>query len=54
MQVRKQHQIDISKRFAAFENLNYRGWENTKGSIKTSFKEDLGMYELKQHKPWFD
>jgi len=25
-----------------------------KGDIKTSAKESLGLYELKQHKPWFD
>jgi len=26
-------------------------WENIKENIKT---ESLGLYELKQHKPWFD
>jgi hypothetical protein len=31
-----------------------RAWENIKGSIKTSAKHSLGLYELKQHKPWFD
>jgi hypothetical protein len=29
-------------------------WENIKENIKTSAKESLGLYELKQHKPWFD
>ena len=29
-------------------------WENIKENIKTSAKDSLGLYELKQHKPWFD
>jgi len=29
-------------------------WKNIKENIKTSAKESLGLYELKQHKPWFD
>jgi hypothetical protein len=41
------------------ENLNESedidsAWENFKENIKTSDKESLGLYELKQHKPWFD
>ena len=57
MEVRKQYQIKLSNRFAALENLNdrediNRAWENIK--IKTSDKDRLGLYELKQHKPWFD
>ena len=41
------------------ENLSYsedksRSGENIKENIKTSAKESLGLYELKQHKPWFD
>jgi len=41
------------------ENLNYskdinRTWESIKENIKTLAKESLGLYELKQHKPWFD
>jgi len=35
------------------EDIN-RAWENIKENIKTSAKESLGLYELKQHKPWFD
>jgi len=35
------------------EDIN-RVWENTKEYIKTSAKDCLGLYELKQHKPWFD
>jgi hypothetical protein len=57
--VRKQYQIKISNRFAAFQNLNvsedmYRAWENIKENIKISAQEGLGLHERKQHKPWFD
>ena len=55
LEVRKQYQIEITNRFAAFENLSNdedinRGWEN----IKTSAKESQGLEELNQHKPRFD
>ena len=30
-----------------------KAWENIKENLKTSAKESLGMYKLKQHKPWF-
>ena len=41
------------------ENLNdsediNRSWENIKENVKSSAKDSLGLYELKQHKPWFD
>jgi hypothetical protein len=41
LEVRKLYQIEISKRFAALENLNVsddinRAWENMKENIKTS------------------
>jgi hypothetical protein len=59
LEVRKHYQIKISNRFAALENLNVsedinRAWENIKERIKISAKESLGLYERKQHKPWFD
>jgi len=59
LEIRKQYPIKISIRLAALENLNdseniNRAWENVKENIKTSVKEILGGYELKQHKPWFD
>jgi hypothetical protein len=59
LEVRKQYQIKISNRFVALENLSVsedinRVWENIKESIKISAKESLGLYERKQHKPWFD
>ena len=52
LEVRKQYQIKISDNFAALENLIddediNRAWENIK-------QNSLGLYELKQHKPWFD
>jgi len=35
------------------EHIN-RTLETIKQRIKTSAKDSLGLYELKQHKPWFD
>ena len=58
-EVKKQYQIENTNRFAALgdisddEDIN-KAWENIKENIKTSAKESLGLYELKQHKPWFD
>jgi hypothetical protein len=59
LEVRKQYQIKISNMFAALENLNVsedinRASESNKESIKISAKESLGLYERKQHKPWFN
>jgi len=34
------------------EDIN-RAWKNIKEEIKTSAKDSQGLYELKQHKPWF-
>jgi len=58
LEVRKQHQNKISDRSVALENLSdsedtNRAWENGKENIKISAEESLGLYELKQHKPWF-
>jgi hypothetical protein len=49
MEVRKQHQTEISDRFAILENLSdsediNRVWENIK-DIKISAEESLGLYE---------
>jgi len=46
-----------SQSSAALENLDNsedmnRAWENIKETIKISAKESLGLYELKQYKPW--
>ena len=59
LEVMEKYQIEITNRFAAFENLNVdedvnRVWENIKENIKTSGTESLGLHEWKQHKPWFD
>jgi len=35
------------------EDLN-RAWENIREKVKISAKGSLGLYELKQHKTWFD
>ena len=56
---KEKYQIEITNRFAALVNLNVdedvnRTWENIKENIKTSAKENLGLHELKRHKPWFD
>jgi hypothetical protein len=58
LEVRKQYHIKISKSFAALENLNdsedkNRAWQNIKENIQISAKESLGLYEWKQHNPWF-
>jgi hypothetical protein len=39
--------LDVDK------DINW-AWVNIKENIKTSAKENLGLHELKQHKPWFD
>jgi len=59
LEVRKRYQIEITKRFAALENLSddediNRVWENIKENIKTSAKKSLGLQQSKQHKPLFD
>jgi hypothetical protein len=55
----KQYQIEVSNRFAARENLNdsediNRALESTKDHIKSSAKESLSLYALKQHKRSYD
>jgi len=59
LEVRKQYQTEIINRFVALENLNdsediKRTWKNIKENTKTAPKDSPGLYELKQHKPWFD
>jgi len=48
LEVRKQHEIKISYRFAALENLSdrediNRAWENIRENIRISAKETLGL-----------
>jgi flagellar biosynthesis/type III secretory pathway chaperone len=56
LEVIKQYKIKISNWFAALgsfsdnEDIN-RTWENITENIKTSAKENLGLLELKYHKP---
>jgi hypothetical protein len=52
---KEQYRLEISKRFAALENLDTevdvnKAWE----TIKISSKDSLGYYERKKNKPWFD
>ena len=59
LEVKEKYQIEITNSFAALENLNVdedvkRVWENIKENLKTTTKKSLGLYEWKQHKPWFD
>jgi hypothetical protein len=58
LEVRKQYQLRISKRFATLENLNVskdinRFSENIKENIKTSAQEGLRLHDRNKHKPWF-
>jgi len=48
LRVRKQYQIKISNRYADLEKLNDS--KNITAYIKTSAKENLCVYELKQTK----
>jgi hypothetical protein len=59
LEVRKQYQIEITKKFADLENSDNdrdinRAWENIKESIQTSITDSHGLHESKQHKPLFD
>ena len=59
MEIRKQHQVKISNRFATSENLIgqkdiSKAAEYITQNIKTSAKESLGLRELKQDILWFD
>jgi len=58
-EVREQYRIEITNRFAAFENSDddedvNRSREIIIENIQTSAKESLGLDEFKQNKPWFD
>ena len=57
LEVRKQYQIEISKKFVASEILNdsedtNRGWENIKEGNETSTTKCVGLDEWRQYKPW--
>jgi hypothetical protein len=59
VQVKEQHQVEISDRFVALEylgeslNIN-SAWKSIRNNIKSSAKENLGYHRLKHSKPWFD
>jgi hypothetical protein len=58
-EVKEEYQVKITNRFAALKNCDDNvdmntAWENIREYIKTSAKESLGHYQLRQHKPWFD
>jgi hypothetical protein len=55
---KEQYRVEVSNRFAAFEDLDAEmeinsAWETIRGNIKIAAKESLGCFELKWHKPWF-
>jgi hypothetical protein len=56
---KEQFRVEASNRFAALEDLDAEveinsAWETITENIKISVKENLGYFELKKHKPWFD
>jgi hypothetical protein len=56
VEVTEQYQVKISNMSSALENLNdnadiNKAWESIRKNTKTSATENLGHYEMKQHKP---
>jgi hypothetical protein len=56
---KEQFCVEVSSRFAALEDLDAEveinsAWETIRENIRISAKENLGYFELKKHKPWFD
>jgi hypothetical protein len=53
----KEKYHEVSNGFAALEDLDaeveINSASETRENIKISVKENLGYYELKNHKPWF-
>jgi hypothetical protein len=59
VQGKEQYLGKISNGFAALEDLDPEmdissAWETIRENIKMPYKENLGYYELKKLKPWFD
>jgi hypothetical protein len=53
------YSVEVSNRFAALEDLNAEvdintPWEMIEENIKIFAKENLGYFQLKKHKPWFE
>jgi hypothetical protein len=48
----------VKNKFAALESLqdngDSRSWDTIKKSIQILAKQNIGHFELKHHKPWFD
>jgi hypothetical protein len=56
---REKYRAEVSNRFAALEDFDIEveinsAWKMLRENIKISIKENLGYYELKKHKPWFN
>jgi hypothetical protein len=56
---KEQYHVEISSTFAALGNLDTevdinRTCKTIRENTKISAKKNLGYYELKKHKPWFD
>jgi hypothetical protein len=59
VEVEEEYRVEVSNRFAALVDLDAEVeintiWETIRENLKISAKENLGYYELKQHKPWLD
>jgi hypothetical protein len=57
--VKEQHQVTVTNKSAALENLEVNGdintaWITIRQNIKILAKESLSYCESKYHKPWFD
>jgi hypothetical protein len=56
---KEKYLIEVSNRFAASEDLDTEvkinsAWKTIKGNIEVSGKDNVGYFELKKHKPWFN
>jgi hypothetical protein len=59
VEVIEKYHVQISNRFTALVNLDAevainRAWETNRENMRISVKENLGYYELKKQKQWFD
>jgi hypothetical protein len=56
---KEQYHVEVSKRFAALEDLDAEvdinsDWETIRENIRISPKGNLRYYKVKKHGPWFD
>jgi hypothetical protein len=59
IEVKEKYHVEVSNWFAGLEDLDAEIeintiWETIRENIKISAKDNLGYYEVKQHKPWFE